>query len=449
MNMKILLLILGTCAISTTGNAQGCCSGGGSNPIAGNSSAGVLNKNQFEVQVNYQYSNSNSFKSGNTDTIAFFDDLTTQYLYSKVDYGITDKLTLSAGLGYYFDMRITDFPDASGEQRITSTKGVGDLIVLPRFSIFDRVKNSNRSELTLGLGTKIPLGSNNDSTFTGYAYFINMQSGVPQLDSNEIWSVSPPTIQATTGSLDFIAYAFYFMNFTRSNIRFFSNAMYIRRGWNSLGQKFGDYAGLAVFGETSIINKKMGLMLQLRGEWNGKMQSHENIDMLAEYSIDTASTGSHRLLLVPQIRYSITCDLNVFTSVTVPLYQYMRGTQISTGYQGLFGVSYRFGLNKKAEIAEKTKDDHSPEDYAEARFTVRGKCEMCKDRIEETIAKIQAVGYVTWDQKSQELLVRYDQSEIDVTEMKRLLAKVGHDTDEFKADEEVYEKFDPCCKYRD
>ena len=52
--MRLLFVIV----LSTLSHfifAQGCCSGGAGSPIAGGATTGVLQENQMEISVNYQY----------------------------------------------------------------------------------------------------------------------------------------------------------------------------------------------------------------------------------------------------------------------------------------------------------------------------------------------------------------------------------------------------------
>ena len=111
--------------------AQGCCSGGAGSPIAGGAATGVLQENQMEVSVNYQFNQSNTFFTGDTETDPLFNNLTSNYLFLRTDYGVTKKLTLSVASGYYLDKSLVE----TDNTETTSSKGLGDLIILPRYSL--------------------------------------------------------------------------------------------------------------------------------------------------------------------------------------------------------------------------------------------------------------------------------------------------------------------------
>lgn len=80
-------------------------------------------------------------------------------------------------------------------------------------------------------------------------------------------------------------------------------------------------------------------------------------------------------------------------------------------------------------------------------FKVWGKCEMCKDRIESTV-KAEGAANASWDQKTQMLTVTYDPSKTSKDALSKKLASVGHDTEKYKAPDNVYAKLPSCCHYQ-
>lgn len=86
-------------------------------------------------------------------------------------------------------------------------------------------------------------------------------------------------------------------------------------------------------------------------------------------------------------------------------------------------------------------------EITEAKFKVFGNCGMCQKRIEKSL-KIKEVSSASWDKKSKILTVTYDASAISLDSLQQRVASVGHDTEKFKAPDEVYEKLPGCCLYR-
>lgn len=79
-------------------------------------------------------------------------------------------------------------------------------------------------------------------------------------------------------------------------------------------------------------------------------------------------------------------------------------------------------------------------------FTVAGNCGLCKQRIEKA-AKIKGVSSADWDPSTGVANINFDSSKATVREIKQAIAAVGHDTDEIRADDNVYEKLHECCLY--
>lgn len=79
-------------------------------------------------------------------------------------------------------------------------------------------------------------------------------------------------------------------------------------------------------------------------------------------------------------------------------------------------------------------------------FEVAGNCAMCKQRIEKA-AKINGVSQATWNLQDGMATVVFNPSVISAKNIKQSIADAGHDTDETRAKQEVYEKLHQCCLY--
>ena len=79
-------------------------------------------------------------------------------------------------------------------------------------------------------------------------------------------------------------------------------------------------------------------------------------------------------------------------------------------------------------------------------FKVWGKCDMCKTRIEKTV-KAEGATNAIWDEKTQMLTVTYDPSKTNKDALSKKLAAVGHDTEKYRAPDDVYAKLPGCCHY--
>ena len=335
--MRLIVLLIFSFLFQNLAFSQGCCSGGGSNPIAGGTATGVLQKYQMEVSLNYQNNTSNKFFEGTEEVSqeGIYDKLSSEYLFLRTDYGISKKLTLSLGTGYHLNKTLS-YKD---QDTSASSSGFGDLIIFPRYDIYNETKGNIRSEITLGFGVKVPIGSHTDTIET-----------VPG-----VWDLIPPTIQLSTGGTDLMFYSFFFREYKKQKLRFFANSLYIRKGYNSLDEKFGDYTSVSLFASKTFF-RKWGITTQIKAERIGQIEVRQSklLDLVirnpyeAENFLDKQeSTGSKKWIFIPQLSYSQN-GITIFATSEIPLYQYLNGNQIGSNQQFTLGVNYRF-LTKECE----------------------------------------------------------------------------------------------------
>ncbi len=79
-------------------------------------------------------------------------------------------------------------------------------------------------------------------------------------------------------------------------------------------------------------------------------------------------------------------------------------------------------------------------------FKVYGNCSLCKERIEKAVKEEGAIT-ASWDTDTKILAVTYDPSKTSRDGLSKKLASVGHDTEKYKAPDEVYNKLPACCHY--
>ena len=329
--MRLLIISFFTLITSNLAFSQGCCSGGSGSPIAGGAATGVLQENQMELSINYQFNQSNKFFNEHKEATPLFNNLRSDYLFFRVDYGLSKKLTLSVASGYFLDKSKIGKDNSD----TISSNGVGGLIIFPRYSIYNKTANFKRTAVVIGLGLKIPLGSHNDTTNLGSYGIDNYQ-------------MNPPMLQVTNGSQDLMFNSFFFREYQKSKLRLFISSLYVKKGYNSLGIKYGDYTSVGFFASKTFFYR-WGVTAQLKAEKIDQLKVANNIEEwdLLEYSITPESTGSKKWFFIPQLSYSKN-GLTVYATSEIPLYQYLNGTQVGSQNQFTVGVNYRF-LTKKCE----------------------------------------------------------------------------------------------------
>ncbi len=79
-------------------------------------------------------------------------------------------------------------------------------------------------------------------------------------------------------------------------------------------------------------------------------------------------------------------------------------------------------------------------------FKVNGNCDMCKKRIEKA-AKTEGVKTAVWNVDTHMLTTTFVPGKITVEQIEQNIAKVGYDTEKYKANDAAYKQLPQCCQY--
>ncbi len=93
-------------------------------------------------------------------------------------------------------------------------------------------------------------------------------------------------------------------------------------------------------------------------------------------------------------------------------------------------------------LAQEKKNKNAKYDIA-----VNGTCEMCKKRIEKAAFSVKGVKSADYQTDDKILRLIVNENKCSVLDVKKAVAKVGHDTDDVRATDEDYNKLHGCCKY--
>ena len=312
-----------------------CCSGGSGCTIAGNVAQSVLQKRQIELSSNFQFVQTNLFYKKDKPA-AFsertFDSFESSYQYFKVGYGVTENFTISLETGYYFQKKETGL--AENPLTTYSSQGLGDLLIFPKYNVFNRQIENHHDEITLGLGYKLPLGSYNDSTgniepFSGQTFYVT----------------NPTSVQLSSGAQDIVFFTQLSRQYTISQFSLFANAYYIKKGFNPNGEKLGDYLSVGFFLSKTMFDC-LGIGAQFRYEQVGQMKINESVFLFGRPSnYYPEATGYKKVFITPQISYTAG-KFSIFAAYDIPIYQYLNTslyyTQAASDFQATLGVAYRF-----------------------------------------------------------------------------------------------------------
>jgi copper chaperone CopZ len=109
-------------------------------------------------------------------------------------------------------------------------------------------------------------------------------------------------------------------------------------------------------------------------------------------------------------------------------------------------IALTITLNASAQSHDHSKMNSGQTATKTESFKVWGQCDMCKSRIEKTVKSVGA-STAAWDEKSQMLTVTFDSTKTNKDALRKKIASVGHDTEKFKAPDDVYSKLPGCCHY--
>jgi hypothetical protein len=82
------------------------------------------------------------------------------------------------------------------------------------------------------------------------------------------------------------------------------------------------------------------------------------------------------------------------------------------------------------------------------QFKVAGNCGMCKSRIEKA-ASAKGVSSAIWSEESKLLTLTYKPSVVSVDKIKDRIVAAGHDLEDKKAKDKLYQALPECCHYRE
>jgi len=106
----------------------------------------------------------------------------------------------------------------------------------------------------------------------------------------------------------------------------------------------------------------------------------------------------------------------------------------------LFGMMLLF-------VTISTQAQESKNKNAKYTIEVNGNCDLCKKRIEKAAFSVTGVKSAVWNVESHQLALILNEEKCSVLDVKKAIAKVGHDTDEVKATNEAYDNLHMCCQY--
>ena len=100
------------------------------------------------------------------------------------------------------------------------------------------------------------------------------------------------------------------------------------------------------------------------------------------------------------------------------------------------------GLSATAQESVQKKSKN-----AKYNVEVNGNCEQCKKRIEKAAYSVSGVKSAVWHIDDHMLHLIINEEKTSLKDVKKAVAKAGHDTDDIKATDADYNALHHCCLY--
>ncbi len=320
--MKIIIFIIFLHIIITTNIlSQACCTAG--TPLLsslemhtasqGVLSFGLIGKYNFLTNV---YSGSNFLENKERKR-------TTQTYIFETNYGITKQISLSALLSYINNLR--SIKTISNLENNVNVKGVGDALILLKYNLIT-LDLFDRTELSLGLGTKLPLGSST-------------------IKRNSV--LLPADMQPGTGSVDGLLWIYFSKgNLIIPQITFLANSSYRLNGTN---KRFGKSQSGYKFGNELIFTLGLAYSTDTFVEFT-LLARYRNVGADKFGSEDIPNTGGNWFFILPGFNFKISDKLTVTLYSELPAYTNVVGIQLTTTFTASLSMYYSINITNGLEL---------------------------------------------------------------------------------------------------
>ena len=295
--------------------SQTCCSGGV--PVSGNLGMPSAQKKTLQLNLSYDLNNLSTLK---TEREVIDDDSrkrTTQSMLLELGYSFTNRISVDAFLSYVRQERLINGND------LTATSGVGDVVLLFKYKIFDAQEKG--FSLLLGTGAKLPIGASDLRNNNGITLNADLQPG--------------------SGAFDWIGWGQWSKTLdVRPSLQISSTVIYSYKGVNKnylgnsnyqFGQEWSWSTGLS---DQWVVGKQLiEPALQLR-------YRHANADLFNDD--DLPSTGGDWLFIIPGASIWLSKDFSFQTNIEFPLFAKIEGTQVTPTYRWNIGIFKRISFLK-------------------------------------------------------------------------------------------------------
>ncbi|GAB1855168.1 hypothetical protein MHTCC0001_00010 [Flavobacteriaceae bacterium MHTCC 0001] len=296
-------------------HAQTCCSGG--IPLSNNIGLPLSEKGTVQIGLNYDFNNLNTLNSG-SETLD--DDTrlrTTHAILLNTSYAITNTFSVE-GLFTWVNQRRIITSTFDGSKNLEASSGIGDAILLFKYNFPNLI--SKDSDLTLGLGTKIPLGSSTEVDTNGILLINDLQPGsnawdiIYWLSSSKRFNFRPSLSVSTR----------FVYRSTGTNNEYLGNSSY----------KFGNEIQVFLSFSDQFTFLKTLSSPSISFKYRNSVK-----DQIEGRALD--NTGGNWIFIIPNFDINITPKITFSARAELPIYSNVDGTQLTPTYRLTSGFLFK------------------------------------------------------------------------------------------------------------
>ena len=308
-----LIITLIAVSYMAYGNAFAQCLSS-ANPVGGSANLLVLEKNTVRVIGFYRFNYGDQYYEGSKRS--GFDLIRSEnynYAGSIVGYGLAERTTLEAELGYFINKTQVYNIDP---QYVLTGSGLSNAILSVKYGLLKN--NEKRFFISSGIGAKIPFSTEPQSR-----------------DGVEL----PVEVQPTIGAFGMVLQGFIVKEKPVTGTRYFITG---RMEMNSRNRR--DYR-LGTSVTTSFFISKHLMMPWLKGDWTAILQLRNETREADKTSTGVReSTGSTIFYLSPQLNNFINEKWNLSLLADIPVYRHFNGIQLTTKFGITLTLAREFSL---------------------------------------------------------------------------------------------------------
>lgn len=416
--IRLLALLFLFAACGGQASAQ-CCTAG--NPVNTNCALPGEGVGLLNVSWSFLHSQSDAYYRGTQRLDKTYAESRYDFSSLALSYAASDRLLLTADIGYYFD-KAQHFV-ASDYTRYA--QGVSDATVGISYGTYR--SDDGLFSLAQSARLTIPVGDF-DQAYEGVILPIDFQPS----SGNYRYSLGLAITKHFADS-DFSLASFQSVEFSQA---IETENTYHRYGNLYLASVMGVYR----------VSSFVQLMLQLRTEIRDRALNGSTTGAAAGRYAYLNSSGGVLGYVTPQVALTLIPGWQLSLQYHYPFYKNIYGEeQLTNRYSLAVGISRVIDFGSMLTGAGDAGETPGPSSFT---LHVRGLCGMCRDRIESLAAAQIHVREARWNAENEELTVSFEDARPDEDAMMKVLAAAGHDTEKYRASDDVYDALPACCQYR-